>query len=334
MKGAHDEIQAIQARLQAINARETGYRPATSSSMIEIFPATRPGTPPHPGSQGNVAVVPEPLTREQATLQWPIATSAVPATEPQTLPVTDRPTSPNTERAVLNQLDTTWKQLTAQADHINQLASAQENALLELRAIAQRLERDWRATGLESFPYPESNGDLSPLYQASSAEVPWVERNEDGSYILSRRSLDLLKSEREALRIAQELRKRRPQAEASFLTPAGEAVAKWLKGLFTSRPSAANRGGRRVAASAIATAPDATMPLPIAAVWLVGSTLARVAIDLVLVSNPTLWLPAVALIVAPAAIAAYRTTVAPETSIQWGYRLLLIMVGLLLGGRF
>jgi hypothetical protein len=46
-----------------------------------------------------------------------------------------------------------------------------------------------------------------------------------------------------------------------------------------------------------------------------------------------LWLPIVALIVLPAAIAIYRTTFTPETGFAWGYRLFLVMIGLLLGGR-
>jgi len=344
MKGTQDEIQAIQARLQAINARETGYRPATATSMIEVFPANRPNSAPLRGADGGGAATADPLAAGSATLQWPIAATASAPLPAQVAPPVDRPTSPLTERAVLGQLDETWKQLTIKAEHINHLASAQESALLELRAIAQRLERDWRATGLEQFPYPETSGDFSSLYGQGVAEVPWVERDEAGNYILASRTLDLLKAEREALRVAQDLRKRRVASETSLLTPAGQALWGWFEGLVAGRsqgkaPRAGavrggSRGRRRLATpEAIAPSPDASLSLTTGAIWLVGATVARMAIDALLVSHPALWLPALAVIVAPAAIAAYRTTVAPETSIQWGYRLLLTMVGLLLGGR-
>lgn len=330
MQGTQEEIQAIQARLQAISAREKPYRPSTAAQMIEMFPASRPAAP------GTTAPRPtaEPV-REQATLQWP---SSIPTPPRQSLStgVAERSSSPVTERAVLTQIDETWQQLTAKAEHINQLASAQESALLELRAIAQRLERDWRATGLDQFPYADNAGDFSPLYQQSSATLPWVERDEDGNYLLASRTLDLLKAEREALQMAQALRKkRRSQSTDHFVASAGETILGWLKSLF-SLPSRQSRPGRRVAsATATHTAEAAgSMSLSTAALWLMGSTVARMAIDLVLVSHPALYLPAVLLIAAPAAIAMYRTTVAPETSIQWGYRLLIIMVGLLLGGRF
>ncbi|NJN88807.1 MAG: hypothetical protein HC881_24140 [Leptolyngbyaceae cyanobacterium SL_7_1] len=61
---------------------------------------------------------------------------------------------------------------------------------------------------------------------------------------------------------------------------------------------------------------------------------ARLALSVVLNTFPALGLPAMALIVVPAAIALYRAVTAPQTSHTWGYRLFLMMIGLLIGGRF
>ena len=69
------------------------------------------------------------------------------------------------------------------------------------------------------------------------------------------------------------------------------------------------------------------------AALLIGSAIARIAADLVLAANPGFWLPVALLIVAPAALAIYRTTVAPHSSVTWGYRIFLILIGLLIGGR-
>lgn len=332
MKGTHEEIQAIQARLQAINGRDIGYRPATAAQMVEMFPATRPGS--LAGGVGTAASpTPERSPLDRPTTPWRSLTTTAPYPSGVTAaPVAERSTSPHPEQAVLSHLDATWNQLTTQAEHINQLTSAQEAALLELRAIAQRLERDWRATGLEKFPFAETDGDFSALYRPGSAELPYVERDEAGRYLLTSRTLDLLKAEREAQLMAQELRKRRTPTLGAFLTPTGQTLLRWVSGLFNARPSRPARP-RRAARAVAVPLQDVTLSLPNAALWLVGSTVARMAIDAVLLSHPALWLPAVGLIIAPAAIAAYRTTVAPETSLQWGYRLLLIMIGLLLGGR-
>lgn len=333
MKGTQEEIQAIQARLQAINGREIGYRPATAVQMVEMFPAARGST-----TGGNSTVIASPSERSPSdrTPLWRSLTATVPYPSGVTsAPVAERSTSPHTEQAVLSHLDATWNQLTTQAEHINQLTSAQEAALLELRAIAQRLERDWRATGLEKFPFAENDGDFSALYRQGSAELPYIERDEEGRYLLTSRTLDLLKAEREAQMMAQELRKRRPQTMATFLTPTGQTVLRWLANFVSRRSVRPARTSRRGTPTPVA-APMQEVPLslPNAALWLMGSTVARMAIDAVLLSHPALWLPAVGLIIAPAAIAAYRTTIAPETSLLWGYRLLLIMIGLLLGGRF
>ncbi len=69
------------------------------------------------------------------------------------------------------------------------------------------------------------------------------------------------------------------------------------------------------------------------AIWLGGAIIARIAANLVLAAYPGFWIPVVGLMVAPAAIAVYRTTVAPQSSMIWGYRLFLVMMGLLVGGR-
>jgi hypothetical protein len=69
------------------------------------------------------------------------------------------------------------------------------------------------------------------------------------------------------------------------------------------------------------------------AVLLIGAAIARIGADWLLAMNAGFWLPVTLLIVAPAALAIYRTTVAPHTSITWGYRIFLIFLGLLIGGR-
>lgn len=353
MKETHDEIRAIQARLQAINSRDSGYRPTVPSSMVERFPASRPPlsldpTPPLPPSQYLAYA-------EAAGGSTATATATIPKVGASPLPSrpsadlyaeygawpgveSDRPPSPRitpqtvTEQRAMLQLQAVWQQLEAKTQEVNQLSTVQEAALMELRAIAQRLERDWRATGLEHFPFASINGDFSGLYTQPSTQLPQVECSQEGQYTLGSRTIDLLKAEREANRMAQELRQRRPNP--SFLTPAGTALWQWLSQLIASTTTAEPRS-RRAPARKAKAAPleDPSMSMMTAATWFVGAAVARLVMDALIVSYPLFWFPAVGIIITPAAIALYRTTVAPETSLKWGFRLLLILLGLLLGGR-
>lgn len=355
MQGTQQEIRDIQARLQALNGRDTRYRPPNATSlMVEMFPAQRsqPAPPPSPSryhfelGRSAEAVpaprgLPQPAAVPAGRSPAPAAVTGAAVAGAAHTPVQSPPLSPSstlvaaesaTEHAALQQLTQVWQQLEAQAEQVNQLSAAQEAALLELRAIAQRLERDWRATGLTEFPFAATDGDLSALYGPDSAAVPVVERSADGELRVTQRTLELSKAEREAAMMAKVLRQR--QHRSHVLTPLGRSVWDWLRGLLAGASTAPKSRRRATAATSVQPATRPDVSLPRAAAWLVGATLARLAIDAVLVSYPAFWLPAVGLIIAPAAIAAYRTTIAPETSIQWGYRLLLIMVGLLLGGRF
>ncbi|MBE9103282.1 hypothetical protein [Vacuolonema iberomarrocanum] len=355
MQGTQQEIREIQARLQAINKGDVGYRPASSATMVEMFPGHRPQSSPSL-TQSQVSTYAfegdrgaEPTQVSGGMAQTAMGSQSVThmagTAAGHSLPNpylsyssaavgTAAPGTPSaTEQAALQQLAETWRQLETKADQLNQLSAAQEAMLLEVRAIAQRVERDWRATGLQDFPFADTDGDLSSLYGRDSADVPVIERDAMGKFVMTQRTLELSKAEREAAMMAEVLRKKR-QPRSSGLAPLGRTVWNWFQGLLAGNASRPKARRRPVVTSTVVAQPGHDISLPNAAAWLVGATLTRMAIDALLASHPAFWLPAVAVIIAPAAIAAYRTTVAPESSIQWGYRLLLIMVGLLLGGRF
>lgn len=70
-----------------------------------------------------------------------------------------------------------------------------------------------------------------------------------------------------------------------------------------------------------------------ALVWLAAAVALRVVADTVLVVWPALW-PAIALVlITPAIAAVWLSMWAPPLSLIVGYRLILIAIGLLLGGR-
>lgn len=340
MKDLQDEIRALTAQIEALQNYPSGDRSPASSEAVTVFPAGRTAAP-RP-SQGTSTTRNTTVTATPAPTPYRGDSTAGASQRPITYPSQASYGSPQslTEQRAMLQLQMTWHQLEAKTSEINQLSAAQEAALRDVRAIAQKLERDWRSTGVDIFPFAKISGDFSGLYHQTAAEVPYIDRTEDGHFTLSTRTLDLVKAERDAVQVAHNLRQRRPRT--GWLTPNGQALWQWLSNLCTpaSDPTPSSpptptesRSVRPRTRKPAVPQEDPAIPLPGAIALLVGSAATRMAIDAMLVSNPMLWFPAVGIMVLPAAIAAYQATVAPETSLKWGYRLLVILVGLLLGGR-
>jgi hypothetical protein len=245
------------------------------------------------------------------------------------------------------QLSELMQQLEAKAEQVNHLSTQQEAALLEIKAIAQQLERDWHSTQSAGRPLSKQWDATLANLQADlthnlNAQVPYVERDASGAWVVTSRGIDLFRAERESEQMAEVLRRRqRPSrpAPGDRVVQAVLALGRWIQplvsstGSTTAEPRLPRRRMSAARPSRAAVADRPPMSMVTAALWIGGAAIARLAIDAVLLSFPSFWVPAVALIVAPAAIAAYRTTVNPESSILWGYRLFMIMVGLLLGGR-
>jgi len=295
------------------------------------------------------------------------------------------------------------KRLEAKAQQINQLSAAQEMAMLELKAIATRLERDRAALELQHSDAYERDTYLpaepSTICEYLATNVPAIERDQSGSFVMTTRAVDLFKAERDAELMAQTLRHRngttptrhrRATQPSASVRAAGMLQSLWkqLQAIATDMTAqTSTRSNRRARMAQVKQyAPSyaagysedyaddyAPEPSPdysssqfssevyhyapsqsqnhsqnrsqnqsptsdslsykASAIWLGGAIVARIAADLVLASYPGFWIPVVGLMVAPAAIAVYRTTVAPQSSMIWGYRLFLVMMGLLVGGR-
>jgi hypothetical protein len=171
-------------------------------------------------------------------------------------------------------------------------------------------------------------------------------------YVLTARSIDLFKAEREANLNAEALRhwsKRglrqtsskgawawladflmfsEPQASSAPSSNARSATSPTNKPSSTPQSRRMRRSGRRARRNAWLG-----FSLREAAALLIGAFLLRTALNVVASAFPMLWTPAVALLVTPAAIAVYRNSRTSHSSLSWMYRILIIMLGLLLGGK-
>jgi hypothetical protein len=261
-----------------------------------------------------------------------------------------------TPREILNQA---FQALEAHVQQINQLSAIQESAILELKAMAAKVEQDWAV--LEQSPYYNANAiatdiDRPPICEYEEPAVPHIEKNADGMYVVTARSIDLFKAEREANMTAQALRhwaeREKPPGQA-----AGGSLWAWLTDLVSSEPEPQSTHASRSPQSNSSSSPSpaqyrsssrrarsrrATLRrsrskrdfgLREGVALLVGAFLLRLTLNLIAAAFPMFWTPAVALLVTPAAIMVYRTGRTSQSGLSWIYRILLIMLGLLLGGR-
>jgi hypothetical protein len=76
-----------------------------------------------------------------------------------------------------------------------------------------------------------------------------------------------------------------------------------------------------------------TLTIQDAAMWIAGAAAVRIILNIVLITQPALKPLFLMVMVAPAAIAIYQVTTVPKAGFVTAYRLLLMMIGLLLGGR-
>lgn len=107
------------------------------------------------------------------------------------------------------------RRLECQGERINQLSAELEAAVLELKAIASEVNRDWRTM---QAVQPSTTGVLAKrnaiagstpdLCEYRSVSVPKFHKRPSGSFAIASRSVDLFKAEREAAQLAQMLRQR------------------------------------------------------------------------------------------------------------------------------
>ncbi|HEY9699608.1 MAG TPA: hypothetical protein V6D10_20275 [Trichocoleus sp.] len=351
MKKTQTEIKAIAAQLEAIRADQlqpdqTSLQQAPVSA--KAFTADRNPQPVN-------SVLPPQITESQTPTVTPTSATLLLTVEslrqrslpylqqsqplPQPQPAADRTENQsNVEQT-----------LASQVQRVNQLAAQQEAAVLELKAIFEqvgqvrsRLVHPGKASP-QLPPLHSLNREAVCDYQAVA--VPYVEKTEQGSWIMRTRSVDLFKAEREAALIAEALRyrtyrsstSRPPDALSQITPPLGQwsksLLSFWLKA-FRSTSRAAKHPASKKPKTSRSTQPQAAFPSVQESLMLViAATLARLSMEWVVQVYPMLWLPTIAVMLFPAAVAVYRSTITPQSGFLWGCRLSLLMLGLLLGGR-
>lgn len=234
------------------------------------------------------------------------------------------------------------QQLQQQAQQVNQLSLAQAEALLKLKSLSDRYALDLKQQAARGGYEPAV---ALPLCEFESALVPDVQQDHQGYLTVTYRSLDLQEEEHYAYELAESLRHRgglQPWLGESTTASdlgVGAILAEPLKALQTleswgqqqfsrwrrSLNLRSKRGQRPLASSPI-TFLDAV-------IWFSGAAMVRVGINFLLAANPLLRLPLMLLLLGFSAGAIYRAVLCPKPDYSLGYRLLIAIAGLIVGGR-
>lgn len=243
---------------------------------------------------------------------------------------------------LVQQREAVRQQFEAKARQINSLSQQQEVIIRELATLSEQIEQAWQAVD------SKSNNSFEPICEYLGTEIPCVEQDENGTLLLTTREIEWQPGHST----------RRSSTNRSLLFQIGRLVwqatlgtlglvgtvgrtAGTLASLLITIPVRLLGGqtateprrkiyrgsGRRTAA------PETPFTLQSALLLAAGSAALRFGLDWVVAVHPTLWLPSIFIMVAPALFAVLRATVAPQSGFAWGYRLFAILIGLLIGGR-
>lgn len=231
------------------------------------------------------------------------------------------------------------RELRVQAENINTLSMELEQAMRDLKALSNKVNRSGQP---RKDTQRKRSGARSKLhantFEPVTAVIPYVERDASGAWVLASREVDLLKAEREAASTAKFLRHLAhkkvdtPQRKSKSLptSPSRAIVHRPSQPPeLESDPNQPGWFGRLLLPpkDALGMAGDAT-------IWVLGASVLRIGLQFFLGASPTLWIPIGLLLVTPALIAAYQVTFMPRSGMVLAYRLFLILVGLWVGGRF
>ena len=348
MNKSEMELQAIREKLQSLRTdpplEEDNPLPWSSTSLSRYRAYT--GQEPTEEDNQNLAQIASTVEtlKQRSNLHFQ-QYSRVSAAAPSS-PSVPSPPGPSTE-AQDRLLELNWQRLTAQAQRINQISQTQEAAILELKQIADRLERNLRKRPMpdDQGAYPE---DSSPtVCEYESAIVPEVAQDSQGRVILTHRPIDLYQAEREATLTAQTLRDRTVSRNMAFQDFDGQPdlglsclieepigfIQTFWNGCSAQVDRLINPSPRRASRRPTSRKRPSGMSWLDAMIWFSSATILRLGLDFSLTAYPILWPPVLVFISALVAIALYRTAFAKQADFGLGYRLLLAIAGFIVGGR-
>lgn len=326
MEELQTEIKAIQVALRSIRANEPrSSAPTSAPAPVSAIYAPTVLASPRPARMQPLKPLAE-ETRQSAGKELAMETERLSRLTSAYVKKLEQPKPP-----VVHSLDQAFQRLDAQAAEVNQLSEAQEAAILKLKAIAEQVGQDWQASDSTNLAGLGKAVQLPPICEYWDTAVPHIEKDQYGKFVVTSRSVDLFKAEREADLNAEELRRRavRAQRNSSLIS----RFWTWLVENPRSKKAQSKTLQFQMQKRSARRSKNSPFNIRHTVLLLVGAIVTRVLLDTLLAIFPGLWLPAIAIMVTPGAIAMYRRPLTSESGLIWGYRLVLVIIGLLIGGR-
>ncbi len=227
-----------------------------------------------------------------------------------------------------------------QVQRVNQLSTELEMALLELRSLSLTVQPN---------PSSAENDSTEPdqlRWEAETAIVPYVQPEMD-AYVIRTRSVDLAQAQPAIVPRGRSSNHRASHPYPDFPVhqpiqvpqPAFPPIVPFTA-LDPPYPGQAARNsapGRSRPDWLIQLLQPPTTTLGLlndALSWVVGAGIVRVGLELLRMINPALWTPAMLVLLAVVLWGVYRGLTGIQSKPILAYRLVLIVVGLVLGGKF
>lgn len=338
--------QSQQYKASTVNAASVDWSQARSSHGAKAASSPIPLSP-SPASQqlANAVETLQQRSAQPVQAAQPVqflAQAAQPAQSPALRQSTTlQPPSWKIEAAA--QVSLHQQRLQTIVEQINDLSMRQERAMVEMKAVAERLDMEQRRQ--QRIEADQGLATSIPLVvNYDGALVASAEQDDLGNVVLTYRSVDLHQAHREAIHLAQALRDRnqvRNQQPSAFAhspgiytllaEPLGAVRTLWELG-----SALAIEGFYRIAqlVNEVRSQESTPFTLTDGIIWFGGGVIGRLALNLLLSAYPGLWSLAVAGAIGMTAYALYRATLAPRIQIDLAYRVLLAVAGLIIGGRF
>ncbi|MGD1952016.1 MAG: hypothetical protein ACFB14_20565 [Leptolyngbyaceae cyanobacterium] len=225
---------------------------------------------------------------------------------------------------------------------IEQLAQQQQQALQRLQSLGVGLVQQ-----IQPGTSPDVDDIARFLTDCQTIEVPTVHRDIDGYLGLGYHLIDFQQAEHDATSNADALRVRsqlfkhsltqQPQMSGSSKVPYINKVSNGILGDVKHFGRLAYRSIEewiRPYVHANQRSRSSTFTLADGAIWCIGAAVARLTLKQVFQIYPALWPPVAFVVIASIVLSLYQAIFSPRPNPVLGYRTLMIILGLLLGGRF
>lgn len=305
----------------------------TIRQKLQTLKATPPETMAEPWGQSRS--VPSPNLAQVTTAIETLRQRSSPPQTPGT--VMARPTSNLSSSPNLQQFN-------AALANVEHLAQQQQQALHHVKVLGDRLTQQF-----QPGTSPNIDDIAHFLAQCNTLQIPTIQRDDSGYLGLAYHQVNFHQAEHDATSNAEKLRLRSQLFQHSMNPPPenimdlddspydGQGLGGFLDELshFYHLATRSLKRWFNRHLPPMERAPRAPrFTLLDGAIWCIGAAIVRIMLNQVFQFYPALWTPIAFMVIAGLIISLYKAILSPRPNPVLGYRALMIIVGLLIGGRF